>query len=85
LFVKKGENKMGNMCYANKNGNCKVIKGGECDCESCDFHKSKEEFEEDHMKSVEKINSLNPLLRMFIIDKYYGGEADMSISKIMNS
>ena len=65
------------MCFAYKEGKCKVLSVKKCEGESCRFLKTKEQMDEDQIKVFRRIRSLDPQTRRNIMDLYYGGKMSL--------
>lgn len=59
-------------CFAYVNGKCSALETKDCD--GCSFYKTKEQYEMDRQKALERIRSLNVERQKYIFEKYYGGE-----------
>lgn len=65
------------LCYAYKNGKCKVLKVKKCDGESCAFLKTAAQMEEDQKEVFRRISSLDPVTKNNIMVLYYGGKMSL--------
>ena len=59
-------------CFAYKRNSCTALKVKQC--EGCSFYKTKEQFELDQQRALERIRSLDAKTQERIFEKYYGGE-----------
>jgi len=59
-------------CFAYKRNSCTALKIKQC--EGCSFYKTKEQFELDQQKTLERIRGLDVERQEHIFEKYYGGE-----------
>ncbi|WP_296972593.1 hypothetical protein [Tepidanaerobacter sp. EBM-38] len=62
-------------CFAYKHNSCTALKVRQC--EGCSFYKTKEQYELDRQKAIEKILSLDEDKRDYIIKTYYGGKLEV--------
>lgn len=59
-------------CFAYKQNSCTALKVKQC--EGCSFYKTKEQYELDRQKALERIRSLDAERQKYILEKYYRGE-----------
>jgi hypothetical protein len=59
-------------CFAYKRNSCTALKVKQC--EGCSFYKTKEQFEMNQRKALERIRTLDVEKQQRIFEKYYGGE-----------
>jgi hypothetical protein len=59
-------------CFAYKRNSCTALKVKKC--EGCSFYKTKEQYELDQQKALERIRGLDAERQKHIFEKYYGGE-----------
>lgn len=62
-------------CFAHKRNSCTALKVKQC--EGCSFYKTKEQFELDQQKALERIRSLDVEKQEHIFEKYYGGKLEV--------
>lgn len=60
---------MNTDCFAYKRNSCTALKVKQCD--GCSFYKTKEQFELDQQKALERILSLDAERQKHIFEKYY--------------
>jgi hypothetical protein len=59
-------------CFAYKNKRCIALKVIKCD--GCNFYKTKEQYELDKQKALDRILSRDQETQKYISEKYYGGK-----------
>ena len=77
-------------CFALSEGRCTVLvvrecqgeecQGEECQGEECPFYKTPEQYVADQQQALERIYSLGPELREYLLAKYHGGEESEGVA-----
>ncbi len=62
-------------CFAYKRNSCTALKVKKC--EGCSFYKTKEQFELDQEKALERIYTLDIAKQKHISETYYGGKLEV--------
>ena len=62
-------------CFAYKRNSCTALKVKQC--EGCSFYKTKEQFELDQQRAMNRILSLGAEQREHIINTYYKGQLEV--------
>ena len=62
-------------CFAYRRGSCTALKVKTC--EGCSFYKTKEQFELDQQRAMNRILSLGAEQREHIINTYYKGQLEV--------
>lgn len=62
-------------CFAYKHNSCTALKVRQC--EGCSFYKTKEQYELDRQKAIERIRSLDAKRQEHIFETYYGGKPEV--------
>jgi len=60
-------------CFGYVNKKCAILTSRKCIGTNCSFYKSKEKYQEDQEKAMERIFSLDEETREYINTKYYDG------------
>lgn len=72
--MKKGKNVVAMVdCYGYINKKCAVLKSRKCEGAECSFYKSKEKYQQDQEKAMDKVLSLDEGTLEHINMKYYDG------------
>ena len=61
-------------CFAYRNKRCTILTIKKCEGPECVFYKTKEQFDLDQEKAMERILSLDKDLQYHINETYYGGK-----------
>lgn len=65
------------MCFAYKNGRCKILTVKKCEGEQCSFLKTASQVEEDKKNVFRRIKSLDEATRKHIMELYYEGKMSL--------
>ncbi len=60
-------------CFGYINKKCAILKSRKCEGSDCSFYKSKDKYQEDQEKAMERVLSLDEETREHINMKYYDG------------
>ncbi len=64
-------------CFAYMKSGCRVLNVRKCEGKSCPFMKTKEQLEENRLKVMKRIRSLDDDVVRYIIETYYGGKMEL--------
>jgi hypothetical protein len=62
-------------CFAYKHNGCTALKVKQCD--GCSFYKTKEQYELNQQKVLERIYTLDADKQKHILETYYGGKLEV--------
>lgn len=64
-------------CFAYVNKKCAVLTYRKCRGDKCNFYKSKEKYQEDKEKAMDRVLSLDQETLEYINSKYYDGSLEV--------
>ena len=67
-------------CFANKRGECSVMRDGKC-AGICAFYKTKDKHEKDTKSLYDRLAGLPNVHQRYIAETYYGGDQPWNIGR----